>query len=74
MYHRKEDHLNIVKVCRNKGGECKFNERCWYKHTEMEIENQNVENSSEMLQRLFAMMEKFAAKLELLEKENDGKK
>ena len=40
----------------------------------MENKNETVENSQEMIQRLFSMMENFAAKLELLEKEKDGKK
>ena len=35
----------------------------------MENKNETVENSQEMIQRLFSMMENFAAKLELLEKE-----
>ena len=40
----------------------------------MENKNQTVENTPEMLQRLFSMMENFAGKLELLEKEKDKKK
>ena len=64
--------LNIVNVF--KSGECTFDERCWYKHTAMENKNQTVENTPEMVQRLFSKMENFASKLEVLEKEKDAKK
>ena len=40
----------------------------------MENKNETVENSQEMIQRLFSMMENFASKLEVLEKEKDAKK
>ena len=53
---------------------CIFDERCWYKHTAMKNKNQTVENTPEVFQRLFNIMENVAAKLELLEKEKDAKK
>ena len=58
-------------MCRNsESGKCKFGDNCWYKHTN-EMENKNttesLENSSELIQKLFDMMEKFASKLEALE-------
>ena len=68
MYHRKECHENILKLCRKFGnGECSFGEQCWYKHTAIEDKKETIENSSEIIQRLFIMMENFAAKLEVLE-------
>ena len=32
MYHRKESHVNIVKMCRKGSSGCTFGERCWCKH------------------------------------------
>ena len=35
MIHRKSEHLEVVKVCINfNRGMCKFNEQCWYIHSD----------------------------------------
>ena len=54
-------------MCRNlERRKCKFGDNCWYKHTN-EIENKNtiesLENSSELIQKLFDMMEKFTQRI-----------
>ena len=67
MYHRKESHVNIVKMCRKESSECIFGDRCWYKHTTNENKSEPIENSNDLIQRLFGMMENFAKKLEVLE-------
>ena len=68
MYHRKECHENIVKLCTKFGKrECSFGERCWYKHTANGDQKETTENYNELIQRLFNMMGNFAAKLEFLE-------
>ena len=51
-------------MCRKGSSECTFGERCWYKHTTNE---NKIENSNDLIQRFFDMMENFAAKLEVLE-------
>ena len=58
-------------MCRNlESWKYKFGDNCWYKHiNEMENKNtiESLENLSELIQKLFDMMEKFASKLEELE-------
>ena len=41
MVHRKMEHYNLVAMC-NKGSECKFSEKCWWKHG-TNNENQMIE-------------------------------
>ena len=41
MVHRKKEHYNLVALC-NKGLECKFSEKCWWKH-ETNKEGQKIE-------------------------------
>ena len=31
MVHRKKEHYNLIALC-NKGSDCKFSEKCWWKH------------------------------------------
>ena len=70
MEHRKEEHPQNISDCReNKNGLCRFSEiKCWYKHEKVDIQNEikSTENP-EIIKRLFNMMEKFAATIELLE-------
>ena len=55
-------------MCRKFGnGECSFGDQCWYKHTAIEDKKETTENYNDLIQRLFIMMENFAAKLEVLE-------
>ena len=49
MKHRKENHIEIVPICRDvENGTCKFGkENCWFNHKEFEMsnENENFENT-----------------------------
>lgn len=74
MEHRKDEHASNVADCMdNKHGHCRFgSEKCWYKH---ENENKNIKNdirvdeNSDIIQRLFKMMETFAERMALVEKQ-----
>ena len=72
MTHRKQNHNDIVKRCQNERTDtCTFgHEMCWYNHIEnvsTQFYDNDNEESSEMTQRIFQMMEKFTEKMEYLE-------
>ena len=61
MKHRKECHENRVPICRN-GNNCQYgSDRCWFNHHEKEEhydENNDAIENSEVIEKLFNMMEK----------------
>ena len=69
MLHRKVEHSERVSDCiHSKNGNCRFSgEECWYKHKKIESEIGN--NPIEII-RLFDIMEKFAQRLEMMERQN----
>ena len=72
MQHRKNEHTEFVSECKeNENGWCRFSgQDCWFKHKKETIEYHS-ENSdhknSEMMRRLFDLMEKFADRIALVE-------
>ena len=72
MTHRKQNHNDIVKRCQNERTDtCTFGHKmCWYNHLEnvsTQFYDNDNEESSEMTQRIFQMMEKFTERMEYLE-------
>ena len=67
MEHRKIEHLDKVSECKEKkNGWCRFvNEECWFKHND-ESKNSGIENS-DMMKRLFDMMEAFSKRMAFME-------
>ena len=71
MIHRKIEHSNYVSECiKNKNGWCNIGEKdCWFRHIKL-ISNNESETSeksgvetSEMLKRLFDIMEAFGERM-----------
>ena len=62
MKHRKNEHTNFVAKCnKNENDLCRFGEKeCWFIHSSPIVKD--IENS-EMLRRLFDMMEAFALRI-----------
>ena len=70
MEHKKNEHQKSISECRNdKNGWCQFSaEKCWYKHEELSFDNQDQNSQPpEMMSRLFAMMEAYQERIEMLE-------
>ena len=65
MKHRKLEHNEFVEVCRyNKDNFCRFkDEECWFKHSDIE----SLNKSTDIVQKLFTMMEKFSERVQFLE-------
>ena len=72
MEHRKIEHVNYISECReNKNGWCRFSDKeCWFKHSDITSNNER-ENSgiqtSEIMNRIFDMMEAFADRMTKVE-------
>ena len=72
MQHRKNQHISYVSECReNEYGFCRLSRQdCWFKHSDKKSNN-DVENSSfknsEIIGRLFDMMEVFAQRMKMME-------
>ena len=68
MNHRKLKHPENVQPCRNSmNGTCEYIS-CWFKHTDTETENANLNFKNEdMTEKLFNMMEKIVQRLTLME-------
>jgi rubredoxin len=70
MKHRKREHPQNISICKTyNNGSCKFgNEKCWYKHIDKQSEMEEIiDDSPEIITRIFDMMEKFAERFELIE-------
>ena len=69
MNHRKNEHIEMISECTQyKNGSCGFgSEKCWYKHGNI-IENMHVE-PTDMISRLFGMIEKFTKRMEEIERQ-----
>ena len=65
MKHRKTEHPNKISICKtyNNFG----SEKCCYKHVEKQTEVEEIDDNTEMITRLFDMMEKFAERFKLIE-------
>ena len=69
MKHRKTKHIEQVPVCRD-GTWCNMGERCWYKHSEHEVNDENKEEretSQNMMKRIFDLMEKYGERIANIE-------
>ena len=69
LRHRKTAHSTIVPNCRNNiKGECKYGDTyCWFKHEKNESE---TDEKSDIMQKLFHVMEKMTERISELEKLN----
>ena len=69
MKHRKTGHIEKISDCvNNKNGWCRFiAKECWYKHSESSYEDES-ESQNPRMSRLFDMMEKFAERMDIVEK------
>ena len=73
MEHRKEEHSEHISECiENKNGSCRFNSDCWYKHKEVMLKDENLRGvngmkTTELIERLFKMMEAFADRMVQIE-------
>jgi hypothetical protein len=70
MKHRKREHEEFVPLCRdNTNGSCAHDsDSCWFKHNAYSNESINME-SSDMIKRLFEMMENFTERISEMEKQ-----
>ena len=70
MKHRKREHGEFVATCREKTkGRCTYDpDTCWFKHNDHLNENHNIE-SSDMIKRMFEMMENFTERISEMEKQ-----
>ena len=76
MSHRKREHLSRVRQCKNEqNGNCLHGSTfCWYKHTDVQKENDNIiinendDETNDAMKKLFNMMENFAQRLIDIEK------
>ena len=71
MKHRKSEHANVIKTCKNTTT-CLFKKECWFKHEELdnnhnEDENNKNNESANIIQKLFKVVEKFTEKVTRLE-------
>ena len=68
MNHRKLKHPENVQPCRNSMNRTCEYISCWFKHTDAETENANLNFKNEdMTEKLFNMMEKIVQRLTLME-------
>ena len=71
MEHRKLKHSNKISACRKEiDGSCTFgDDKCWYSHKHSTNINKtgNINQDSELINRLFTMMEKFTERIENIE-------
>jgi hypothetical protein len=74
MKHMKEENCNHISECiENENGSCRFSSNnCWYKHTKVMSKEENETDvsgikTSDLLKRLFNMMEAFADRMTTLE-------
>jgi predicted site-specific integrase-resolvase len=61
--HKKKNHAKLVKLC-NKftNGTCNYgNERCWFRHNDIEIIKEN--ENEEVVQGILKMMEKMTERI-----------
>ena len=70
MKHRKSEHGNSIKKCKNNEG-CLFKNECWYKHEEMnDNDYENDDKKENHIQKLFEVVEKCTEKVTKLENIN----
>ena len=72
MQHRKNDHTEFVSECKqNENGWCRFDwQDCWFKHDKETMKYQSTNSdhtNSEMMRRLYDLMEKIAERIALVE-------
>ena len=67
MHHRKQDHRQFISKCRDHvNGSCRRESSvCWYIHEDSNVSPDN--EPSDMMTRLFEMMEKFTERMEQIE-------
>ena len=67
MKHRKTEHPANVSECKNiQNGCCRFKEeKCWFKHSEIEIFQKE---HPEIIEKLFSILETFTNRIDSLEK------
>ena len=63
------DHAEFKQYCRDQYGNCKFGKlKCWFRHPEIEFNNENGENRNQnIIEKLFDMVEKFTSRIAELE-------
>ena len=61
MRHRKSDHIEKIAFCTNeKSYSCTFDpDKCWYRHENVENNEDEKLATKEMFERLFNLMEEF---------------
>ena len=70
MKHRKSEHWNSIKKCKNNEG-CLFKNECWYKHEEInDNDYENDDKKENIIQKLFEVVDKFTEKVTKLENIN----
>ena len=70
MKHRKNEHPNNISICaKYENDNCHFgDDHCWYKHAKQNILNNDIINDSpEIIHRIFGLMEKFTERFENIE-------
>ena len=67
--HMKNNHPNTIPACRNilNKNECSYGEHCWYKHHENDTSEIDDLENNEIIQKIFAFMEKMTMKISKLE-------
>ena len=80
MRHRKQDHENIVPLCKNwVNGTCTFEStKCWFNHENQEKNNESenheksIKENKEVIEKVLDMMEKFAERIQKVEQHNES--
>ena len=67
MKHKKKNHPDSVPTCRQLD-RCMFEPRCWYRHDNESLKNEEMNDNSELLKKLIDMMEIFSNKIVNIEK------
>ena len=75
LHHRRKKHENQVPSCdKFKNGRCIYGkENCWFVHNGQEniMEENNLEENKNVLQRIFKMMEKMTERIVMIETKKD---
>ena len=68
MKHKKSEHKERVKLCKNNiKGNCSYLENCWFIHEH--LEKNEKEDNNEMMQKIFDIVEKYTKKVNDFEKQ-----
>ena len=67
MKHRKTEHLETVKTCKN--NECIYKNECWFRHEheDTKINNIKINENEKLIEKLVGLVEKLNQRVSSLE-------